>query len=161
MPKGKIPRPSKLQVELRGDPSKRRRKTIEPDPPKGAPDCPQHVQDDPIAHAEGNPSASNLTAWTFSAGLTAVPSNCTLRHILATSTPKSKSNDTRTFFLLKKKYSHAAGFVPKRMAVMRCALVLLPQANLGAQSPYVRSATQKNACGRRCRLESIFRDQLR
>lgn len=52
MPKGRPPRPTKLQVELRGDPSKRRRNTTEPEPPQGAPDCPQHVQDDPVAFAE-------------------------------------------------------------------------------------------------------------
>lgn len=60
MPKGKIPRPSKLQVELRGDPSKRRKNCVEPEPPKGAPDCPQHVQDDPVAHTEWNSICQQL-----------------------------------------------------------------------------------------------------
>ena len=52
MPKGRPPRPTKLQVELRGDPSKCRGNTIEPDAPKGWSDCPQHVQDDRVAHDE-------------------------------------------------------------------------------------------------------------
>ena len=60
MPKGRPPRPTKLQVELRGDPSKRRGNTIEPDAPKGWPDCPQHVQDDPIAYEEWKSICSQL-----------------------------------------------------------------------------------------------------
>ncbi|MDB4793007.1 phage terminase small subunit P27 family [bacterium] len=52
MPKGRPPRPSKIQVELRGDPSKRRKNMTEPDAPRGWPVCPQHVEDDPIACEE-------------------------------------------------------------------------------------------------------------
>jgi len=52
MPKGKPPRPTKLQVALKGDPSNRRGNTTEPEAPRGWPECPEHVADDFIAHEE-------------------------------------------------------------------------------------------------------------
>lgn len=60
MPKGKPPRPTRLQVDLRGDPSKRRGNTTEPEAPKGWPECPAHVKEDPIAHEEWNSVCSQL-----------------------------------------------------------------------------------------------------
>jgi P27 family predicted phage terminase small subunit len=60
MPRGKPPRPTTLQVDLRGDPSKRRRNTIEPGAPKGWAACPDHVRSDPAAHEEWNSVCEHL-----------------------------------------------------------------------------------------------------
>ncbi len=54
MSRGRKPNPTKLQVDLRGDPSKRRKNTVEPQAPQGSPICPEHLQDDPIAFQEWN-----------------------------------------------------------------------------------------------------------
>lgn len=50
MARGKKPRPTKLQVELYGDTSGRRKNQIEPEAPTGKPTCPAHLGD--IARAE-------------------------------------------------------------------------------------------------------------
>lgn len=52
MAKGRPPRPTKIQVDLRGDPSKRRRNTSEPEAPAGWPECPDHIKADEYAAAE-------------------------------------------------------------------------------------------------------------
>jgi len=49
MPRGRIPQP-KVINDLKGDPSKRRRNTKEPQPPTGWPDKPDYL--DPIASEE-------------------------------------------------------------------------------------------------------------
>lgn len=49
MPRGRIPQP-KVINDLRGDPGKRRRNTREPQPPKGWPEKPDHL--DEIASKE-------------------------------------------------------------------------------------------------------------
>ena len=48
----RIPRPTAIQVGLRGDPSKRRTKCVEPEAPVGRPKCPDHIKNDVIAAKE-------------------------------------------------------------------------------------------------------------
>lgn len=61
MPRGRPPLPKKLN-DLRGDPGKRRRNTVEPEPEEGYPDCPQQVKDDPIANAEWQSTCDHLSS---------------------------------------------------------------------------------------------------
>ncbi len=42
MPRGRIPKP-KVVNDLKGDPGKRRRYSVEPEPPKDHPECPAHL----------------------------------------------------------------------------------------------------------------------
>lgn len=48
----RIPRPTKIQVDLRGDPSRRRKNCIEPEAPSGRPVCPDQLKQDTIAAQE-------------------------------------------------------------------------------------------------------------
>ena len=52
MTAGRIPRPTKIQVDLRGDPSKRRKNCVEPEAPSGRPACPEQLKQDTIAAQE-------------------------------------------------------------------------------------------------------------
>lgn len=44
MPRGRPPTPKKLN-DLKGDPGRRRRKEVEPEPPEGMPELPNHLDD--------------------------------------------------------------------------------------------------------------------
>lgn len=48
----RTPRPTAIQVGLRGDPSKRRKNCVEPEAPSGRPPCPAQLKDDVIAATE-------------------------------------------------------------------------------------------------------------
>lgn len=59
MARGRTPTPKQLN-DLRGDPGKRRRNTVEPEAPEGLPNCSEIVREDPIAFAEWSSTCRHL-----------------------------------------------------------------------------------------------------
>lgn len=64
MPKGRPPKPQKLN-SLRGDPGKRRRNQVEPEPPHGWPEMPEHIAADPVAAAEWESVCEHLDSMSL------------------------------------------------------------------------------------------------
>lgn len=56
----RIPRPKSIQVDLRGDPSKRRKNCVEPIAPPSRPTCPDHLRNDAIAANEWDSVCNQL-----------------------------------------------------------------------------------------------------